>query len=257
VSAEPPVINPAPDQAAADGGSTAGPGPVSSLHDPRVVQILATEHWSLLAARSLAYNEAFTRGGMFLTALSFSFVGLALLAQALTFNEQFLIAAAIVLAFDFVIGVLTYGRINGTAVEDLQALHAMARIRHAYSQIAPVAMPFFSSATHDDVDAVMSAYGSAPASTLGGIAYAFTTSQGLIGLMTSMLGGVLVVVLALLADFGSDLALLLGLVSSLIILGAIVALTYRAATSLQQSLEARFPSPRVGDTAAGAAGEGE
>ena len=43
--------------------------PVVSLDDPRVVQILATEHWSLLASRSLAYNEAFTRGGMFLAFL--------------------------------------------------------------------------------------------------------------------------------------------------------------------------------------------
>ena len=55
---------------------------------PRVVQILATEHWSLLASRSLAYNEAFTRGGMFLTFLSMSFVALALLAQAMSFGDS-------------------------------------------------------------------------------------------------------------------------------------------------------------------------
>ena len=65
-----------------------GPGsdtkPITSLDDPRAIQMLATEHWSLLSARSLAYNEAFTRGGMFLTFLSMSFVGLALLAMAET-----------------------------------------------------------------------------------------------------------------------------------------------------------------------------
>jgi hypothetical protein len=43
--------------------------PVTSLDDPRALQILTTEHWSLLTARSLANNEAFTRGGMFLSFL--------------------------------------------------------------------------------------------------------------------------------------------------------------------------------------------
>ena len=41
-----------------------------SLSDPRALQILSTEHWSLLASRSLAYNEAFSRAGMFLSFLS-------------------------------------------------------------------------------------------------------------------------------------------------------------------------------------------
>ena len=87
--------------------------PVTSLDDPRVVQILSTEHWSLLSSRSLAYNEAFTRGGMFLTFLSMSFVALALLAQAMSFGDMFLTVAAIALTFDFVVGLTTYGRIIG------------------------------------------------------------------------------------------------------------------------------------------------
>lgn len=41
--------------------------PVTSLDDPRAVQILTAEHGSLLSARSLAYNEAFVRGGNFLS----------------------------------------------------------------------------------------------------------------------------------------------------------------------------------------------
>ncbi len=64
-----------------------------SLDDPRVVQILGTEHTSLLSARSLAYNEAFVRAGMFLTFLSTSFIALALLADAMSFSRQFLTVA--------------------------------------------------------------------------------------------------------------------------------------------------------------------
>ena len=36
------------------------------LPDGAALQILTTEHWSLLTARSLVYNETFARGGMFL-----------------------------------------------------------------------------------------------------------------------------------------------------------------------------------------------
>src|SRR6476620_669720 len=61
--------------------------PITALPDPRVITILSTEHWSLLSARGLAYNEAFVRGGMFLTFLSMSFVALALLAQAMAYGD--------------------------------------------------------------------------------------------------------------------------------------------------------------------------
>ena len=115
--------------------------PVRSLDDPRAVQILATEHWSLLASRSLAYNEAFTRGGMFLAFLSTSFVALALLAQGMAFGDQFLAVAAVVLVFDLVIGLTTYGRIMDANVDDLRAVHGMARIRHGYTEIAPILIP--------------------------------------------------------------------------------------------------------------------
>src|SRR5687768_1930875 len=133
MTAEPPVMNAAPESASPDAGTSAGghsapPGPVTSLTDPRAIQILSTEHWSLLASRSLAYNEAFTRGGMFLTFLSMSFVGLALLAQAMSFTNSFLIVTCVVLAFDFVIGLLTYVRISGAADDDLRSVHGMARI---------------------------------------------------------------------------------------------------------------------------------
>ena len=50
--------------------------------DPRALQILSTEHWSLLASRSLAYNEAFSRAGMFLSFLSASLIVIGFLIGA-------------------------------------------------------------------------------------------------------------------------------------------------------------------------------
>ena len=141
--------------------------PVTDLTDPRAITLLTTEHWSLLTARSLAYNEAFTRGGMFLTFLSMSFVALALFSSAMSFGSDFLTVAAVLLAFDVVLGLATYGRIAGANVDDLRALHGMARIRHSYTQIAPVVEPYFTTATHDDIDSVLTAYGTLPSSGIG------------------------------------------------------------------------------------------
>ncbi|MFN2419096.1 MAG: hypothetical protein ABR593_09255, partial [Candidatus Limnocylindria bacterium] len=152
------------------------PQPVTNLADPRAIQILSTEHWSLLATRSLVYNEAFTRGGMFLSFLSMSFVALALLAQAMAFGDQFLAVAAILLAFDLVIGLTTYGRIMGANEDDLRTVHGMARIRHGYTEIAPTVTRYLTTPIHDDVDALMMVYGSPSSSGLGVILYGLTTS---------------------------------------------------------------------------------
>ena len=147
------------------------PQPITDLTDPRAITLLTTEHWSLLTARSLAYNEAFTRGGMFLTFLSMSFVALALFSSAMSFGDAFLTVAAVVLGFDVVLGLATYVRIAGANVDDLRALHGMARIRHGYTQIAPIVEPYFTTATHDDVDSVITAYGTLPSSGTGTVLY--------------------------------------------------------------------------------------
>ena len=217
--------------------------PITSLDDPRVIQILSTEHWSLLGARSLAYNEAFIRGGMFLTFLSMSFVALALLAQGMSFGSQFLTIAAVVLAFDFVIGIATYGRIGGANVDDLRAVHGMARIRHAYTQIAPITKPYFTSPTHDDVASVLSTYGTGSDAGVGLFLYAITTSGGMIGLIVSMVGGVLAAVLGLLIGVSGDLAVWIGIGGGVIVFVAILILTLGSVPRHQERLGVLFPAP--------------
>jgi hypothetical protein len=217
--------------------------PVESLADPRVVQIMSTEHWSLLASRSLAYNEAFTRGGMFLTFLSTSFVALALLAQAMTFGDMFLTVAAIVLAFDLVIGLTTYGRINGANVDDLRAVHGMARIRHGYTEIAPIVAPYFTSATHDDMRSVITAYGSPSSTGIGLLLYGLTTSGGMIALITAMVGGVLAAVLSLLIGIAGSLAVWIGVGGGVLVFAILYVMTAGTVTGHQEKLAALFPAP--------------
>jgi hypothetical protein len=219
--------------------------PITSLDDPRVITLLSTEHWSLLSARSLAYNEAFVRAGMFLTFLSMSFVALALLAQAMAFDRDFLSVAAMVLAFDLVIGFATFGRINGANYDDLRAVHGMARIRHAYTQITPIVAPYFTTPIHDDIDAVTTVYGPISDRLPGQIAYGLTTSAGMIGLIVSMVGGVLTAVVAMLIGAAGGTAIWIGVIGGVLVLVALIVYGKSTVESVQSSVTARFPTPQT------------
>jgi hypothetical protein len=216
--------------------------PITELTDPRALTILSTEHWSQLSARSLAYNEAFTRGGMFLTFLSASLVALALFAQGMSFGDAFLTIAAIVLAFDFAIGLATYARISGANVDDLRAMHGMARIRHGYIQAAPLLEPYFTSPTYDDIESVVLAYGAGPQlSGLSLVLYGLTTSGGMIGLIVSMVGGVFAGVLALMV-VSEGLAIWIGLAGAVITFVAILWFTVGSVPRHQAGMTALFPA---------------
>jgi hypothetical protein len=220
--------------------------PIASIDDPRTITLLTTEHWSLLSARSLAYNEAFVRAGMFLTFLSMSFVALALLAQAMSsFGRDFLSVAALVLTFDLVIGLATFGRINGANFDDLRAVHGMARIRHAYTQITPIVTPYFTTPTHDDIDAVTAVYGPISDRLPGQIVYGLTTSAGMIGLIVAMVGGVLAAVVAMLIGVAGGMSIWIGVAGGVVVLAALIVYGAWSVQRVQASVAAHFPSPGV------------
>ena len=64
--------------------------PSSRTPEAAKLQILATEHWSLLATRSLTYTEALSRVTIFLAILSGAVIALALVAQADSFGRTFI-----------------------------------------------------------------------------------------------------------------------------------------------------------------------
>ena len=67
------------------------------LDDPRAVDILTTEHWSLLATRTLGYQEMFGRATIFIAIVSATVVALALLGQATDFSRQALSFAVLLI----------------------------------------------------------------------------------------------------------------------------------------------------------------
>ena len=84
------------------GGEIVAPAHIA---DPRALQILATEHWSLLSQRSLAWTETFARASMFLATLSAATVALALAASVM--GEGFLPLALVILPVVLFIGLAT------------------------------------------------------------------------------------------------------------------------------------------------------
>jgi hypothetical protein len=113
-------------------------------------QLLATEHWGLLASRSTTQSEVLTRISMFLTFTSASVVSVALVGQATKFSEAFVMLAVIVLFIDVAMGLLTQIRVMNVAQEDLMYVTAMNRLRAAYVDLDPGVAPYLMAAYHDD-----------------------------------------------------------------------------------------------------------
>jgi len=133
-----------------DRAMKAEPTPVETIPSAMRLQILATEHWSLLASRALAWNESFARAGMFLTTLSGAIVALALAAQATDFGEGFRLFALVILPVVLFVGVATLLRMAIANYHDVVCVVGMNRIRAAYMEMAPDLQRFFVMGTHDD-----------------------------------------------------------------------------------------------------------
>src|SRR5207248_1257863 len=104
-------------------------GPGSATAEGVSMQILSTEHWSLLATRSLGYTEFFSRANMFFSVLSGAVIALALIAQAGRF-ETFIAAAILLLAITFFVAVVAgaWGAVVSVALGFPQLLAVAAGV---------------------------------------------------------------------------------------------------------------------------------
>jgi hypothetical protein len=151
-----PPLGGSPASAADD---AAGRPPDSPFDDPRAMQILSTEHWSLLATRSLSWNESFSRAGLFLSVVSATAVALALVGQASSFGPQFVAFALVMLPVDLFMGLATFTRMDEVNTEDILWVAGMNRIRHAYMEINPGLAPYFITGSTDDPAGVEKTFG--------------------------------------------------------------------------------------------------
>ena len=222
-------------------GATEGQG----IRDPRALQILSTEHWSLLTARSLVYNEAFARGGMFLAFLSATLLVLGLISTATGFSEGFLIVAALLLSLDLFVGLATLGRINGASEEDIRYLQGMNRIRNAYHEMVPGLEDYFITSKYDDFDSVVGFYGPGTETTsaIPGLLHGLTTMPVLISVICCAIAAVLSGIVLLLAARDAAVA---GVVAALVfvcLFGVFAIYGYRNAMAFATKLPPKFPRP--------------
>ena len=89
-------------------------------------QLLATEHWSLLASRSTTQNELLVRIAIFLTLVSASVVSLALIGQATDFDGRFDVFAIALFSILLLVGTLTLLRVLNGGEEDLAFVIGMS-----------------------------------------------------------------------------------------------------------------------------------
>lgn len=225
-------------------GSLAPAAPDGPLTDPRALQILSTEHWSLLAGRSLAYNEAFSRAGMFLSFLSASLIVIGFLIGSQTMSAAIVPVAIALLLADLFIGLATVGRLLSASGEELQCVRGMNRIRYAYREMVPGLEPYFISGFHDDAHGVLATYVyQRRPGVLPNILHGVTTTIGMVATIDAMILGALGAVVMIGLGAGVEVALLCGVLGFLAGFAVLAVVGMRSAIGQQARAESRFPTP--------------
>ena len=209
------------------------------------LQILSTEHWSLLASRSLAWSESFNRATMFLATLSGAVVALALVAQASSFGRMFSWFALIILPIVLFIGVATFLRLAATNYHDALCVMGMNRIRHAYLEIAPDMAPYFVMSPYDDQRGVAITMGLPPAMPF--YQHVLAGTPTLIVVINSILAGVIgTIAVSLVLPDRTAVAALIGLIAFLL---SAVAHQRTASKSIETAIGGLQPGFPSGDPA--------
>ena len=214
--------------------------------DSEVIQILATEHWSLLATRALTYQESLGRVNMFLAILSGAVIALALVAQADHFGPAFIPIAIFMLSVVFFTGIATVRRLMMLNQDDYHTVVGMNRLRHGYLDIHPELAPYFTTGSNDDLLGALRTLGLdvATARGLGTFFHGFVTLPGMVGVIVSAVGGAIAGLAAI--GFGAPPygAILSGAVAFAATEFLIQRVGRRSFRGFGPSMEPRFPTPK-------------
>ncbi len=115
------------------------------------MQALTTEHSALQSARSATISESASRSAIYLTTLSSAVVVLALVVQVSRMGQAFFVFAFAILPVVFFLGLVTFGRLLQSGVEDVIYARAISHIRSFYSAIDPSKGDYFAETSVDQV----------------------------------------------------------------------------------------------------------
>jgi hypothetical protein len=203
-------------------------------------QILATEHWSLLATRSMTWNEIFSRTGIFLTILSAAVVALSLVVvQATGFGQGFRVFALLVLPIVLLVGLGTYIRLVEADIEDAWLVVGMNRLRQAYLELAPDLDPYFVTSHHDDEFGVLQTYSFR---RHVGVSHLLSGSPVIVGIIDTVISGILAAIACQALGGAVGLQIAVGLLVALVAGAILGAIGYRRIDQLRRDYRPRFPS---------------
>jgi hypothetical protein len=178
---------------------------------------LITEHTVLQAAASATVGDAAARSSLYVFSLSSSLVAMGFAAQS---REVFLPFVAVVLPALFLLGVFTVVRLVDSAIENMQYLDGIARIRAYYRTLTPEAAVHFAAQRGRWPEAR-----SAPSLHLGSLVAFLTTTASMVAFINSIVAGSGVTLLAgnLLGAGRTGLALALGVAAAVVLMVAFLA----------------------------------
>ncbi|WP_457252296.1 hypothetical protein [Pedococcus sp. P5_B7] len=213
--------------------------PPQGVPDGVRAQILATEHWSLLATRSMTWSEVMSRITIHLTVASASLVVLALFAQASGFTTAFQVMAIGLAAAVLVMGTLTQIRVVNASMDDASTVLGMNRLRAAYLDLDPGLAPYFVTSPHDDQKGLMQTYLMGwPRSTLSHVA---GSTSVFLTVVNAIVAGTLGSLVADAAGAASAVVVGAGVLCGLGYVAGQLVIGQRTFASIRQ--ESRFPSP--------------
>jgi len=220
---------------------TPPPGALTERMGPNALQILMTEHWSLLSHRSLGYTEAMSRASIFVAALTGSVVALALVAQATDFGDSFIAFALVLLPVVFFLGVVTIIRLAQINFEDGTWVQGMNRIRNAYLDLAPELEPYFVTSRYDDDEGILRSTLAVP--RVRPQIQGFVAIPGVVAVLDSVVAGAIAAIAVLGLGGGTALAVAVGIATFVLTLVGFTAFAVLAITRIRANIVVRFPSP--------------
>jgi hypothetical protein len=203
------------------------------------VQILGTEHWGLLASRSMTWSEVMSRITIHLTVSSAALVVLALVVQSSGFGTGFHVLSIGLAAVVLALGTLTGVRVRTASIEDRAAIIGMNRLRAAYVALDPDVAQYFVTSWHDDAVGVMRS------TTLGAprhtVAHVLGSTNLFMTAVNTIVAGTLGALVAGAAGWAAGLVVAAGLATAIAYLGAMLVLARRSFGDLP--LPSQFRSP--------------
>ena len=205
------------------------------------LQILSTEHWSLLASRSLAWNESFSRAGMYLSTLSGALVALGLIAGVDRAGDVFFVFALVVLPVVLFVGIGTFLRMGATNYHDAIAVSGMNRIRAAYLEIAPELEAYFVMGIHDDARGIGITMAVPPGTAP--VVHLIAGTPILVVVLNGVVAGVIAALALARTSLIDGLVAVVAVIVAFVVGAAQLRIARRNIRRLQGAIQPMFPTP--------------